>query len=261
MGSKQDMEVAQELPSVNVGGTLYTTRLSTLRKDPTSMLAAMFSGRHVIERTNDGRFFIDREGGSFKYILQYLRDGKMPPETESAEVYEEARFQEDLGEYESTRRLRKMTKTVRDSLGEEYKDFLRRFLALIEKSRSEYLQRCFDSCMVDLDNYNYGMAPMYVYDRVKYKTLKILVLGKDQGRCNSCGDIVPIPTSFRNIFEDDLRLHSGRDCVEVDFLPDLCIPSSLPNFVVEKISNSRPQEKRRRSRVCTCTLEMEQLCT
>ena len=40
------METVEHFPSVielNVGGTLYITRLSTLRKDPTSMLAAIWS--------------------------------------------------------------------------------------------------------------------------------------------------------------------------------------------------------------------------
>ena len=64
----------------------------------------MFSGRHVVERTDDGRFFIDREGNSFKYILQYLHDGKMPPATEAAEVYEEACYYQSLG---SSGRIRK----------------------------------------------------------------------------------------------------------------------------------------------------------
>ena len=94
------LEPVQEFPSIvelNVGGSLYTTRLSTLRKDPTSMLAVMFSGRHMIDRTNDGRFFIDRDGSSFKCILQYLRDGKSPPISGAVEVYEEACYYQIAG--------------------------------------------------------------------------------------------------------------------------------------------------------------------
>ena len=34
---------------LNVGGTLFTTTRTTLMADPTSMLAAMFSGRHVLQ--------------------------------------------------------------------------------------------------------------------------------------------------------------------------------------------------------------------
>ena len=112
----------------------------------------MFSGRHVIESTDDGTgsFFIDRESSSFKYILQYLRDGKTPPIAEAVEVYEEACFYQVSWKFweNSIRRLEKQTemrKTVRDRLGEEYKELLGRILTLIEKRRSEYLQKCFDS--------------------------------------------------------------------------------------------------------------------
>ena len=39
------------------------------------MLAAMFSGRHNANKGGDGRYFIDRDGTHFRYILNYLRDG------------------------------------------------------------------------------------------------------------------------------------------------------------------------------------------
>ncbi|XP_061902551.1 BTB/POZ domain-containing protein KCTD7 isoform X2 [Entelurus aequoreus] len=58
----------QEFPeviSLNVGGTYFTTRLSTLRRYDDTMLAAMFSGRHHIPRDAEGRFFIDRDGAYF----------------------------------------------------------------------------------------------------------------------------------------------------------------------------------------------------
>ena len=60
---------------LDVGGHVYTTSTLTLTKDQESMLAAMFSGRHSIQRENDGSYFIDRDGTHFRYILNYLRDG------------------------------------------------------------------------------------------------------------------------------------------------------------------------------------------
>lgn len=54
-----------EVISLNVGGTFFTTRLSTLRRYEDTMLAAMFSGRHHIPRDAEGRFFIDRDGAYF----------------------------------------------------------------------------------------------------------------------------------------------------------------------------------------------------
>ena len=47
----------------------------TLTRDPESMLAAMFSGRHDLRREEDGSVFIDRDGTHFRHILNYLRDG------------------------------------------------------------------------------------------------------------------------------------------------------------------------------------------
>ena len=54
---------------LNVGGKVYKTTLDTLRKDPDSMLCAMFSGRHELKPDGeDGAYFIDRDGNLFRYI-------------------------------------------------------------------------------------------------------------------------------------------------------------------------------------------------
>jgi len=49
---------------LNVGGKIYKTTLNTLRKDPDSMLSAMFSGRFEFIKPDeeDGAYFIDRDG-------------------------------------------------------------------------------------------------------------------------------------------------------------------------------------------------------
>ena len=69
---------------LNVGGYSFVTTLSTLTKDEDSMLAAMFSGRHELDTDSEGRYFIDRDGTYFKYILNYLRDRKQLPSAELA---------------------------------------------------------------------------------------------------------------------------------------------------------------------------------
>ena len=52
---------------LNVGGKIYKTTLDTLRKDPDSMLCAMFSGRHELKADEeDGSYFIDRDGKLFR---------------------------------------------------------------------------------------------------------------------------------------------------------------------------------------------------
>jgi len=44
---------------------------------PGSMLHAMFSGRFDTKPSEDGSYFIDRDGTHFRYILNYLRTGKL----------------------------------------------------------------------------------------------------------------------------------------------------------------------------------------
>ena len=52
---------------LNVGGKIYETTLGTLRKDPDSMLCAMFSGRFDLKANErDGTYFIDRDGKLFR---------------------------------------------------------------------------------------------------------------------------------------------------------------------------------------------------
>ena len=54
---------------LNVGGKIYETTLDTLRKDPDSMLCAMFSGRFESKANEvNGAYFIDRDGKLFRYV-------------------------------------------------------------------------------------------------------------------------------------------------------------------------------------------------
>lgn len=59
---------------LNVGGHLFTTSLSSIRKHPESTLAQMV-GRH---RDAQGRCFIDRDGSHFGAVLQFLRAETLP---------------------------------------------------------------------------------------------------------------------------------------------------------------------------------------
>ena len=45
--------------------------------DPGSRLHAMFSGRFDTKPSEDGSYFIDRDGTHFRYILNYLRTGQL----------------------------------------------------------------------------------------------------------------------------------------------------------------------------------------
>lgn len=64
---------------LNIGGHVFMTSTLTLTKDPESMLAAMFSGRHALKQEEDGSYFLDRDGTHFRYVLNYLRDGSFRP--------------------------------------------------------------------------------------------------------------------------------------------------------------------------------------
>jgi hypothetical protein len=61
---------------LDVGGVHYSTTLATLTSQPFGYLASMFSGEWSVEPDSEsGRYFIDRNGRLFHYILDYLRNG------------------------------------------------------------------------------------------------------------------------------------------------------------------------------------------
>ncbi|XP_051931141.1 BTB/POZ domain-containing protein KCTD16-like isoform X1 [Hippocampus zosterae] len=73
---------AQSPPSdvieLNVGGQVYYTRHVTLTAFPNSLLGKLFSNKkgssNDLSRDFRGRYFIDRDGFLFRYVLDYLRD-------------------------------------------------------------------------------------------------------------------------------------------------------------------------------------------
>ncbi|XP_008290909.1 BTB/POZ domain-containing protein KCTD12-like [Stegastes partitus] len=68
-----------EIVELNVGGQVYVTRLETLTAAPNSLLWAKFTQSSPAELPKDskGRFFFDRDGFLFRYILDYLRDSEL----------------------------------------------------------------------------------------------------------------------------------------------------------------------------------------
>ena len=66
MRKKLDVKFKKNI-KLNVGGQIFKTSLETLRKDPDSMLAAMFSQRFDIQPDeDDDAYFIDRDGTHFR---------------------------------------------------------------------------------------------------------------------------------------------------------------------------------------------------
>ncbi len=63
---------------LNIGGTTFTTTITTLLSKPGSYLSEMFSGRWEVKKSNDGTVFIDRDPFVFRHILNYLRGDVVP---------------------------------------------------------------------------------------------------------------------------------------------------------------------------------------
>ncbi|TKS72500.1 BTB/POZ domain-containing protein KCTD8 [Collichthys lucidus] len=68
-----------EIIELNVGGQVYITRYSTLTSVPDSLLGEMFTRKSAkgLARDTKGRFFVDRDGFLFRYILDYMRDQQL----------------------------------------------------------------------------------------------------------------------------------------------------------------------------------------
>lgn len=68
-----------EIVELNVGGQVYVTRLETLTAAPNSLLWTKFtqSSPGDLPKDSKGRFFFDRDGFLFRYILDYLRDSEL----------------------------------------------------------------------------------------------------------------------------------------------------------------------------------------
>ncbi|EYU18185.1 hypothetical protein MIMGU_mgv1a0116241mg, partial [Erythranthe guttata] len=85
---------------LNIGGKKFCTTIDTLtQREPDSMLAAMFSGRHTVQDSDKGYVFVDRDGKHFRHILNWLRDGVVPTlkDSEYSELLREAEYFQLLG--------------------------------------------------------------------------------------------------------------------------------------------------------------------
>ncbi|XP_007669775.1 BTB/POZ domain-containing protein KCTD12-like [Ornithorhynchus anatinus] len=77
--SNEDFGAFPEIIELNVGGQVYITRHPTLVSIPGSLLWEMFSQKNsrALARDGKGRFFVDRDGFLFRYVLDYMRDQQL----------------------------------------------------------------------------------------------------------------------------------------------------------------------------------------
>lgn len=69
--------MSSEVVELNVGGVHYTTSLESLLQDKVSLLNQLFSNKDQLLKDAKGRYFLDRDGVLFRYILDYLRDKQL----------------------------------------------------------------------------------------------------------------------------------------------------------------------------------------
>ncbi|XP_019616694.1 PREDICTED: BTB/POZ domain-containing protein KCTD19-like [Branchiostoma belcheri] len=72
-----EMSTSSDVVTLDVGGHVYRTTMTTLTRYPDSMLGAMFGGDFDALRDDQGRYFIDRDGTLFRHVLNFLRTGQL----------------------------------------------------------------------------------------------------------------------------------------------------------------------------------------
>ncbi|XP_059150667.1 BTB/POZ domain-containing protein KCTD6-like [Physella acuta] len=65
--------MSKSVLTLNVGGVLYTTTTATLLKFPESMLGSLLGRGMPSTKDANGHLFIDRDGHTFRHILNFLR--------------------------------------------------------------------------------------------------------------------------------------------------------------------------------------------
>ena len=79
--------MSDSIITINVGGQIVMTQISTLTKFQESMLATMFNhqnqGMAAMAKTKDGDYFLDANPIHFREILHFLRYGKIATQDSS----------------------------------------------------------------------------------------------------------------------------------------------------------------------------------
>ncbi|XP_055382911.1 BTB/POZ domain-containing protein KCTD12 [Condylostylus longicornis] len=109
------MADTNDIIELNVGGVHYTTTLKTLTSDKNSLLNEYFTDiKKKGIKDSKGRYFLDRDGVLFRYILDYLRDKQLNlPEgfREKVRLRMEAEHFQLIGMIESMKELSEIRPT------------------------------------------------------------------------------------------------------------------------------------------------------
>ena len=78
-GKKNDLlAINNEQITLNIGGKIFMTTYQTLTKYKESLFYKMFDEKYNTQpNSKNNSYFIDRDGTHFRYILNYLRNGKL----------------------------------------------------------------------------------------------------------------------------------------------------------------------------------------
>ena len=80
---------------LDVGGMYFPTTLDTLLSVEDTVFKNRFSGDYAAEPMLRGRYFIDRDGKHFGFILNYLRSPGLPNSVKDMTVLQELRTEAD----------------------------------------------------------------------------------------------------------------------------------------------------------------------
>jgi hypothetical protein len=86
-------EVAEEIVKLNVGGTKFLTTRTTLCSKGENFFTTLINGR-IPSTKYEGYYFIDRDGNTFKYVLEFLRTGhfEIPNDISEQAILREIQF-------------------------------------------------------------------------------------------------------------------------------------------------------------------------
>merc|ERR1712079_202184 len=94
-----------EIITLRVGGRIFRTSKATLLK---SLYFKALLGNKFGDQARDGSYFIDRDGDFFKYIMRFLRNGRVTVSAEDIEdiAVEAQYYQIPMDFTEALRRVR-----------------------------------------------------------------------------------------------------------------------------------------------------------